>query len=116
MAKLSRDVESLTREAKSLTEKLLAFKKGRDIQRRDHSYAHDWRRGESHKTREPKNAIHEFENELGPAEFIVYDKALRAIARTVDDALRDIRATRADIEAIKTDSDLRADWKTFTGN
>jgi hypothetical protein len=113
LAKLSRDAENLQRETTTLAGKLAPFKKGRDLQPRTYVIGLDWSRGQTEQTPEPRNAVAELERELSPIELEIYDRALRVIARTMDSALRDVRATRSDIEAIKEDSDLRAEWKNY---
>lgn len=40
---------------------------------------------------------------------------VRALARDIEGAIMDVRAARHDIEAIRDDSDLRAEFKLWKG-
>jgi hypothetical protein len=65
-------------------------------------------------TDEPKNNIGEaLRAGIDNDSVIAANLIIRAIAKDIDGALRDIRALRADIEAIKDDSDLRGDFKDW---
>jgi hypothetical protein len=116
IAKLARDTATLRSEVSGLCNKLSRFTKGRDLRPKGHVLGYvDTARGQRERTEEPRSAIYELLLDTPELDSAAVARCLNAIASDLDGAFRDIRATRADIEAIKNDSDLRADFKEWAG-
>ena len=115
--RLANQLASLRQEVSGLSEKLTRFKRGRAIpvpaSRSGHNWAVDRLRGESVETPEPQSAVNELEQELAGAEIGIASRALLAIGRELDGAVREVRAARATLQAIADDSDLRAEFKDW---
>lgn len=115
LAKLIREVRLLQREVAELHNSLKGFTGGERL--RQFCVLPTEAGGGSHAmpvTPDPRSAItqiiYEFPNN---ANLDIPTRTLRAIAKELDGALRDIRAARHDIEAIADDSDLRESFKEW---
>lgn len=117
IAKLGRETITLKAEVAAVRALLDAFIKGRNIHPPGYTWPPvDWQRGETRDTPEPRRPVEELERNMKAtpaAEFTA--KAILALARAQDGAFRDLRAMRADIEAIANDSDLRREFKSGPG-
>ena len=114
LAKLIKEVRQLQSEIAKLTESFHGFKIKHPIPepRIPYNKGFDWRTRPS--TDEPKSAIRDIIYEYQDGDNLeVPTRTLFAIAKELDGALRDVRAARADINAIASDSDSRADFKAW---
>jgi len=114
LLKLLRAVGELRSDVDGLNRQLASFANGRKLRSPGHVVGFDFMRGESSKTGEPRNRLEEALRKDGflespEAQF----RALRAIGQDLEGALADIRAARSAIEAIRDDSDLRAEFKNM---
>jgi hypothetical protein len=112
--RLIRTVEALKSEVRAVRERLGQFTKDRDLSdpyilipgqnEDDGGYA------PITPERFPSALKLEFSD---TSDFETPTRAIIAIGKDLNGALSDIRATRADINAIANDSDLRAEFKTY---
>jgi hypothetical protein len=103
---LKREIAKLSREFSGLTEHFSDDDMNRELWGvgRDHQ----------HRTDEPSSEISRISYEFPDrANFEIPTRVIFAIAKELDGALRDIRATRTKLHAVLSDSDLRADFKVW---
>jgi len=104
LARLSRDIAALSEEVKELAALIRPLPKGRRPDSFDLSLHTDHRRGETFSTPEPKSPIEEALWSGGTADTVDTQAAiLKSMARGLDNALRDIRAAKMDIQGIAED-------------
>jgi FtsZ-binding cell division protein ZapB len=109
LEKLSRETAQLQREVAALTQRLSKFKKKHPLPRRPYLAGLEWY--QSPETREPRSAIKSVEGD--PNDLANVPALMFAMSNDLDGALRDIRAARADIDAIVNDSDLRSEFRNW---
>lgn len=109
LTKLLREVRLLQTETRSLTERLHSFTEKHPVPPAERTFDHDWVRRES--TDEPHSMFRAFLYEIKETDDLeTPTRALIAVLKDLDGALRDIRAARSDIDAITNDSDLRGEF------
>lgn len=114
LAKVCRDVQLLTNEVHGLRKRLGEFSRGRDLKPYVSYVGFDW--VQRPQTDPPRQEIAELLHDLKDTDNLeIPIRALVAIAKDLDSALRDIRATRMDIDGISNDSDLRAEFRNWRG-
>ena len=112
LVKIARDIQLLKSEVKLVREKLGSFVGQRDLHPAPRTDEIAF--GIRPQTRDPDPQIPEMLFEFKHTSNLeVPALAIMAIARDLDGALRDIRSTRADIEAIANDSDLRSEFRNW---
>jgi len=109
LTKLLREVKQLQTEVRGLTARLGKFTDEHPIPPPD-TVGFDWVQRPA--TRPPRQEFKELMWELKSTDNLeVPTRALFAILKDLDSALRDIRGARADIDAISNNADLRDDFK-----
>ena len=110
LTKLLREIELIKTEIAAITSKLANFKETETTHKR-YDWDPDGPAYGQRQTREPLSAIRETLLNLEDENLEPASRALMAVFRDLDGALRDIRRARNDIEAIAGDSDRRDGFK-----
>jgi len=115
LASLLRLTETVRTEVNGLREQMGGFAKGREL--RPHIFIVRDNFNQSSDTQEPSNAIDDIVWEYeSQSNLEAPTRALIAIAKELNSALTDVRATRTEIQAVVNDADLRADFKVWLEN
>ena len=115
LVKLTLSLSRLAAEVSGVRTNLGKFAKGRKLRPQVFYTGFDYH--QRPETEEPKSSILEQLKSIGDSSNLqIADRILLAIANDAEGAFRDIRAIRADIEAIRDDSDLRAEFKSWRQN
>lgn len=107
LEKLCGDIGMLQREVKQLSDLICPLPKGKRRSLDDDMHL-DYSRGERAATPDPTRLINEAIRSVAGADTLEAQGAiLKAIARDLDGALRDIRSAKIDIKSISDDGDAR---------
>lgn len=110
LVKIIQELGLLKSEIGQLNEKLKPLSDKAD-KRPQYRTGLEWYQGTQ--TRDPESEIERFCIEYRETDNLeIPTRAIIATIKQIDGALRDVRAIRADMEAIKNDSDLRAELKS----
>jgi hypothetical protein len=115
IAKLCRDIGSLQGEVNELSNMIGRFKKGRMLKRSIFYADIDWGKGERETTPEPDDPIDTALRLLQGANTVEQQTLLmKAVSRSLDGALRDVRSAKLDVKAILDDPDLGDEFRKWT--